>query len=123
MCFLNHFTRVDIFCRCTENEKYVFSGKFCRTRGEKLELASEYIIAAACGSGGLIIIVAIIVCLVCKSRNHKERQDKDYYMYAILYFIYICVSLIALIGPFCADAAWSNHKSINQFVYWHWQTR
>lgn len=71
------------FYRCTADEKYVFSGDDCSTRGEKLELASEYIIAAACGSGGIIIIVAIIVCLVCKSRNHKERQEKDCYMYVI----------------------------------------
>lgn len=69
-----------MFCRCNDNEKYVFSGKVCSTKGEKLQLASEYIIAAACGSGALIIIVTIVVCLVCKRRNHKERQEKDYYM-------------------------------------------
>ncbi|XP_076087843.1 uncharacterized protein LOC143058255 [Mytilus galloprovincialis] len=83
-CYNKGFCILDIsgnpVCQCKRDGKYVFAGDFCGTKGERLLLASEYIIAAACGSGGIIIIVAIVICFICKGRTPKDKNEKDYYI-------------------------------------------
>lgn len=71
---------VYFFRRCEEGESYVYSGPQCAEKTEKLKLESKYIIAAACGSGGFIIVIAFACCIICRGRGTKDNLEKDYFM-------------------------------------------
>ena len=64
-----------IFSRCHDEDNYAYTGDTCEIKTEKLELESHYIVAIAAGSGGiLVLIILILIGVLLWKRN--ERADK-----------------------------------------------
>ncbi|XP_063412897.1 uncharacterized protein LOC134695540 [Mytilus trossulus] len=67
-------------CICNQDDDYFYTGKTCDVRTEKIQFKPNYIIAAACGSIGFVIIVAVIVCIVCRQKATGDKDKTDMYI-------------------------------------------
>ena len=65
----------NVYLRCHDDDNYAYTGDRCDIKTEKLDLESHYIVAIAAGSGGILVLIILILVGVLLWRKNK-RGDK-----------------------------------------------